>query len=123
MKRTFEEVISRILIRRKFDSIKAGAYLDSLAFQLEKSCPREYEFIKMQLIRAGQIAASYSNPTYVLRELDNATEIYTRRDKPFDLFEKITLSTPVKPRSLDEFQEELDFLIGGKIKWKIKNNF
>jgi len=114
MKKHFEEVISRILIGRRFDSIKACAYLESIAFQLEKSGPKDYKFIKMQLIRAGQIAASYSNPSYVLRELDNATEIYTRRDKHFDLFEKITLSTPVKPRSLDEFQEELDFLVGGK---------
>ncbi len=114
MKRPFEEVISRILIGHRFDPIKADAYLDSLAFQLEESYPKEYGFVKMQLIRAGQIAVSYSNPSYVLRELDNATEIYIRRNKHFDLFEKITLSTPVKPRSLDEFQEELDFLVGGK---------
>jgi hypothetical protein len=112
MKRLFEEVIDRILLARKFNPKKAGVYLDSLAYQLNESYPKEDEFIRSQLIQASQIAASYSNPDYVLRELDNATEIYLRRHKSFDLFEKITLSTLQKPRSLDDFQEELDFLVG-----------
>ena len=111
MKITFEEVISKILLGHKLDPKRAGAYLESIAFQIEEFHPEEDEFIREQLIQAGKIAASYPNPTYVLRELDNATQVYLRRHKSFDLFERITLPSPTNSRSIDDFQEELDFLM------------
>jgi len=65
------------------------------------------------LIKASEISIGYKNPIAVLRELDSGVEKYLRRNSNFNLFDNITLSNPGKPRSLDDFEEELDFLVGG----------
>ncbi|MEK6859282.1 MAG: hypothetical protein AABX54_00560 [Nanoarchaeota archaeon] len=114
IKRYYKEAIERLLNINKFEPKRARLYLESIAYQLAMKFPDEKEFIRVQLVRACQISSGYESPVAVLRELDVGVERYLRRNPGFDLFENITIHSPAKPRSLDDFEEELDFLLGGK---------
>jgi hypothetical protein len=111
LKRSYKEVIERLLAVHRSEPKRARAYLQSIAYQLAERFPGETDFVKAQLIKASQISISYENPVKVLRELDEGVEKYLRRNNNFSLFDNISISSPAKPRSLDDFEEEFDFLI------------
>jgi len=111
LKRYYKEVIERLLATHSFEPKRARAYFHSIADQLDEIFPDEIDFVKTQLIKANQISMSYQNPVAVLRKLDEGVEKYLRKNNNFSLFENITISSLAKPRSLDDFEEELDFLV------------
>lgn len=113
LKRYYKEVIERLLERHKSEHKRARAYLESIAYQLAERFPDQKDFIRTQLVKASQISIDYESPVAVLRKLDSAVEKYLKRNNSFGLFDNLTISTSAKPKSLDDFEEELEFLLGG----------
>lgn len=117
LKKYYRDTIEKLLQRHIYESkkvLKARAYLESIADQLENRFPNERRFIISQLAKASQLSLGYNDPTVVLRELDSGTEKYLKRNTSFDLLEQITPSTLAKPRTLDDFEIELELLVGGE---------
>ena len=117
MTTNIEKIILELILRHKLEPVKARAYLESIAEQLaNKLGDNDIKSIRPYIVKATQIAPSYDNPTTVLRILDFATENYLQQCSQFDLFNMVTLSTSVRPRTLDDLEFEGNSLIEGEKK-------
>lgn len=113
LKRYYRDAVEKLLEVNRLEPKKARAYLESIAYQLDERFPDSNQLVREQIAKASLIAIGYDNPIAVLRELDSAVEKYLKRNASFDLFDHITKPSLVNPGKFEDFEKELEFLLGG----------